>query len=231
MSLAYYNEGFMLKRIKYSVITSNIFLAFLYRFIRLYSSTFRITIENEEKWINHIENGGRVLLCTWHQQFFSAIHHFKNYRKFKPGLMISRSFDGDLISGIANRTGWYTIRGSSSKGGREALDGMIEKLTETGLAAHIVDGPRGPAGVVKAGAIRLASAADAVIVPFYTSAENAWYFRSWDRFMLPKPFARVTLRFGDMIPCPVMKNDDDFEDHRSFLEQIMLPEIHLSTAT
>jgi len=220
----------MLKRLKYSIITSKLFLDFLYRFIRLYSSTFRITIENEEGWIDHIENGGRVLLCTWHQQFFSAIHHFRNYRKYKPGLMISRSFDGDLISGIANRTGWYTMRGSSSRGGRTALSGMIEKLNETGLAAHILDGPRGPAGVVKAGAIRLASAADAVIVPFYTSSENAWYFNSWDRFMLPKPFARVTLRFGEMIPCPASENNDDFEDQRSSLEQIMLPEIHLPTA-
>ncbi|MEA3470999.1 MAG: DUF374 domain-containing protein, partial [Thermodesulfobacteriota bacterium] len=138
--------------------------------------------------------------------------------------------DGDLISGIAHRTGWYTMRGSSSKGGREALGEMIDKLIETGLAAHIVDGPRGPAGVVKAGVIRLASAANADIVPFYTYAEKAWYFNSWDRFMLPKPFARVTIRFDDMIPCPAAENDDDFEHHRSLLEQIMLPEIRLLSA-
>jgi len=176
--------------------------------------------------MTHIRKGGKILLCTWHQQFFSAIRHFKEYAPLQPGLMISRSFDGEIIAGIANRTGWYTMRGSSSRGGREALSGMIRKLKETGLAAHIVDGPRGPAGVVKAGAVRLANAAGAAIVPFYTSADRAWYFGSWDRFMLPKPFARVTIRFGDIIPWKAMENEDEFERQTKNLETTMLPSIH-----
>ena len=106
---------------------------------------------------------------------------------------------------------------------------MILKLKETGLAGHIVDGPTGPAGVVKPGAIRLASAANADIVPFYASADRAWYFGSWDRFMLPKPFARVTLRFGDMISCPTPETEEDFEHQRISLEKVMLPSIHLKT--
>ncbi len=142
--------------------------------------------------------------------------------------MISRSLDGEVITGVANRTGWYTIRGSSSRGGRKALGDMIMKLKETGLAAHIVDGPTGPAGVVKAGVVRLANAAGAAIVPFYTSADRAWYFGSWDRFMLPKPFARVTIRFGDIIPWKAMTNEAEFEMQRNTLENIMLPSIHLN---
>jgi len=104
------------------------------------------------------------------------------------------------------------------------------KLKETGLAAHIVDGPRGPAGIVKAGAVRLANAAGAAIVPFYVSADRAWYFRSWDRFMLPKPFARVTIRFGDIIPWKTMETEDEFEIQRNTLENIMSPSIHLDRA-
>jgi len=65
--------------------------------------------------------------------------------------------------------------------------------------AFIVDGPKGPSGIVKAGAIRLAHAADAVIVPFSVSAEKAWYFNSWDKFLLPKPFSKVFLRFEEII--------------------------------
>jgi hypothetical protein len=140
--------------------------------------------------------------------------------------MISRSADGEVIAGVANRTGWYTIRGSSSRGGREALQEMIERVKETGLAAHILDGPRGPAGIVKPGAIYLANAVGAVIVPFYASADKAWFFRSWDRFMLPKPFTRVTLRFGDMIPCAELKSEEDFEQKRLFLESTMRPSLH-----
>ena len=102
---------------------------------------------------------------------------------------------------------------------------MIRRLKETGFAAHILDGPTGPMGVVKAGAIQLASAAGAVMVPFYTSADRAWYFNSWDRFMFPKPFARVTIRFGELLPCPSTENSEEFEKQRVSLETIMLPGI------
>jgi len=221
---------FMSKKIKYSIITSRPFLAFFYRFIRLYSATFRLSVENEDQWIDFLTRGGRVLLCVWHQQFAPAIRYFKKYSKYKPGLMISRSTDGAIIAGVANRTGWYTIRGSSSHGGRAALHEMIRKMKETGLAAHILDGPRGPAGIAKPGAIALANAADAVLVPFYASADRAWYFKSWDRFMLPKPFARVTLRFGDMIPCTNLNTREEFEQQRKALETIMRPSLHASPA-
>ena len=215
----------MSKKHKYSIVTSKPFLFFFYRLIRLYSATFRLTVENEDQWLDYLKNVGRVLLCAWHQQFAPAISYFKKFSKFKPSLMISRSADGEIIAGVANRTGWYTIRGSSSKGGRTALHEMIRKLKETRLAGHILDGPRGPAGVVKPGVIAMASAANAAIVPFYTNADRAWYFRSWDRFMLPKPFARVTLRFGDMIPCTNLNTNEEFEHQRTVLEDIMRPSL------
>lgn len=208
-----------------SVINTKPFLSFLYRFIRSYSWTFRLTIENEEIWMNYLKKGGTVLLCTWHQQFFSAIYRFKTYAHLNPSLMISKSRDGDIIAAIANKTGWKTVRGSSSKDGRESLKEMVGNLKRYGLAAHILDGPRGPAGIVKAGIIRLADETNAVIVPFYTSADRAWFFKSWDRFMLPKPFARVTLRFGEMINFNTDHPEKDFEGKRQYLEQVMKPSL------
>ena len=163
-----------MSKIMKKTISSGWFQALVYRLIRWYAATFRLTVENEGPWKAHVKSGGRVLLCVWHQQFFSAIRHFKTYAQYAPALMISRSADGDLIAGVASRTGWRPVRGSSSRGGRSAMTEVIEKLKETGLAAHIMDGPRGPAGIVKAGAISIALAADAVIVPFYVSAEKAW---------------------------------------------------------
>ena len=203
------------------VVKSKHFLSFLYRFICAYSWTFRLTVENEEAWMDYLKVGGTVLLCVWHQQFFSAIYHFKTYAQLNPSLMISQSNDGDIIAAIANKSGWKTVRGSSSKDGREALRAMINNLKRYRLAAHIVDGPRGPAGVIKAGVISLAEATNAIIVPFYTSADRAWYFNSWDRFMLPKPFARVTLRFGAMINFHTQHQKIDFEGGRLFLEKTM----------
>jgi lysophospholipid acyltransferase (LPLAT)-like uncharacterized protein len=135
-----------------------LFHSFLYRFIRLYSATFRIQVENEKEWMDHLRNGGRVVLCTWHQQFFAIIRHFQTYRNFKPSLMISKSSDGEIVAGVAERSGWHAVRGSSSRDGREALKKMIHRLSQSGLAVHIVDGPKGPAGIVKAGVIKLAHA-------------------------------------------------------------------------
>ncbi len=186
------------------ILTSRITISLLYRFIREYSRTFRLQVENEGQWMDHVDSGGAVVLCCWHQQFFSAIRHFRDYRHYRPSLMISRSADGEIIAGVAEKTGWDVVRGSSSRGGRDALTRMAEKLKQSRVAAHIVDGPRGPAGTVKAGVIRLAQLGGAVIAPFSTRTDRAWYFNSWDRFMIPKPFARVTLRFDGLypVPCP-----------------------------
>lgn len=203
------------------ILAAESIISLLYRAIRIYSGTFRITVENEREWMDPVENGQPVVLCCWHQQFFAAIRHFRNYSPYRPPLMISKSRDGALIAGVATRTGWDIVRGSSSRGGREALGEMVEKLGKRKVAGHIVDGPRGPAGIVKAGAIRLAQQADAVIVPFYTTAERAWYFKSWDRFMIPKPFSRVTLRFGESFPVPRTNTAEEFEALRLELEGVM----------
>jgi lysophospholipid acyltransferase (LPLAT)-like uncharacterized protein len=177
--------------------------------------------------MDYLKNGESVLLCSWHQQFFSAIRHFQNYKDFNPIIMISQSKDGEIVAGIAKRSSWHPIRGSSSKGGREALKNMTANLKETKLAGHIVDGPRGPSGIVKAGVIRLAHMADAVIVPFYISADKGWLFNSWDRFLLPKPFSKVLLRFGKMIKFDKVEDKESFENQRKQLEEIMLPELRI----
>ncbi|MBF0224125.1 MAG: lysophospholipid acyltransferase family protein [Desulfobacterales bacterium] len=205
------------------IFTSEIFLDFLYNFICLYSKTFDVTVINEKKWIDYLDKGGNVLLCAWHQQFFPAIYYFRKYKKYNPCLMISRSKDGTIISGVAERIGWDIVRGSSSKGGTEALIKIIEKFKKAKLAAHILDGPRGPIGVVKPGAIQLSQATNSVIVPLYTNANRALYFNSWDKFFIPKPYSKVSIIFGDMIKFERTQSKDILETQRSNLEKIMRP--------
>lgn len=214
----------MIKKYRY-VLTQRL-EGLLYYCIRAYSWTFRLRVENEKPWMDHLQKGGRILLCCWHQQFFSAIRHFKQYAPYHPALMISKSRDGEIIARIAEKTGWRAVRGSSSRDGSQALKEMIDHLKTFGFAGHVVDGPRGPAGVVKAGVIKLAQATGAFVVPFYITADRAWFFNSWDRFLLPKPFARVTLKFGDMLDVTSGKNEDDFERQRQRLEKIMLAGLH-----
>ena len=189
--------------------------------VRMYSRTFRLTVKNETTWKNRLAEGKPVLICAWHQQFFPAIHHFGSYAAFTPAIMISQSKDGEMIAGVANRVGWFTARGSSSRGGKAALDVMIEHLKTKGFGAHILDGPTGPMGKVKAGAVKMALESGAALVPCCARAENAWFFNSWDRFMLPKPFSRVTLEFGD--PIIVDTDETDFEGLRRRLEETMSP--------
>jgi lysophospholipid acyltransferase (LPLAT)-like uncharacterized protein len=206
-----------------NLLTTKPFLAFLYRFIRLYSFTFRLKIENEAEWVAYLNQGGTVVLCAWHQQFFSAIKYFQKYRHLNPSIMISKSRDGEIIAGVASRSGWKPIRGSSSRGGAEALRTIIGRFGQSRLVGHIVDGPRGPAGKVKAGVIRLAHASGAVIIPFYTSADRAWYFNSWDNFFLPKPFSVVKISFDRMIKFKATDDSEEFEGQRMELEAIMAP--------
>ncbi len=210
----------MFKKIKF-IIYTKAFKIFAFYIIHFYGMTLKLNVVNEKRWQTLLKSGNSILLCCWHQQFISAIHHFKKYKVFNPALMISQSKDGDLIAFVANKTGWHTARGSSSRGGKNAMEHMIEHLKKYKFGAHIMDGPQGPIGKVKAGAIKMAHAGDALLVPFYVVAENAWYFNSWDRFMLPKPFSKVTIIYGEEIKFKATKDPDSFESQRSTLEETM----------
>ena len=211
-----------MKKIK-SILTSPLAAELLYRVVRAYSLTFRLTVENEETWLAYLKQDGKVLLCGWHQHIFATLRHLQSYRIYRPSIMISQSQDGEMVAGVVKKSGCLPVRGSTSRGGINALKIMIRKLNETRLAIHIVDGPTGPAGIVKDGAIYLAQAADAVIVPFYIWTDRAWTFNSWDRFFVPKPFARVKIIFGDLIKLPFAEGPEDMEKQRQQLENTMLP--------
>ena len=211
----------MIKRVLPRLISTRPAAFAAYTLIRCYSLTFRFRVEGEEGWRRHLAGGGRVLLSAWHQQFFSAIRHFKTYADRRPSLMISRSTDGELIAGVAQLTGWHPVRGSSSSGGMRALEEMIERVRHTGFGAHIVDGPRGPAGRVKPGLVSLAHGSGAAIVPFYVTADRCWHARSWDRFMIPKPGARVILRFADLIHLEATSDPTTLERQRLDVEALM----------
>lgn len=209
---------------KKRILRSPAFAWLAAQLIRVYSWTFRLTFENEQEWHDYLEQGGRVILCSWHQQFFSFIRPFRRYRAYRPGLMISRSADGNIIAGIAKQMGWKSIRGSSSRGGLQAMHEMIQHINEHRLGGHVVDGPRGPIGVVKKGVVHMARETGAMLVPIYAEASNAWTFRSWDRFFIPKPFSRVCIRFGDLIPLTQDNDDPDWlEQQRTLIQSTMLP--------
>jgi lysophospholipid acyltransferase (LPLAT)-like uncharacterized protein len=212
----------MFKKLR-RLATTEIASKIMFWLVCAYCSTFRLKIVNEEPWLKFLERGGRVLICGWHQQFFPYVYYGKKHAKYNPSMMASKSLDGEISSGIARQAGCYPVRGSSSRNGGPALREMTNRLKKHGLALLFPDGPRGPAGVSKPGAISIAQAADAVILPVYVKAEKAWHLKSWDKFMVPKPFSRVTIVFCDMIKLPPAKSAVDLENQRKMLDDILHP--------
>lgn len=189
--------------------------------IRLYLSTLRFRVVNEESVLTHLEDGGKAIAAIWHQRFFGVIGYAKKFSAFRPSAIISKSMDGELIAQVATRLGYRPVRGSSSRGGREALAAMVQDLAENPLAVHAVDGPRGPERVVKAGLIRMSQLSGAPIFPVYISVDRAWTLGSWDHFLIPKPFTRILVHWDNPICVPQQINDSTFETIRLRVEERM----------
>ncbi|MCP4673025.1 MAG: lysophospholipid acyltransferase family protein [Desulfobacula sp.] len=187
--------------------------------IKLISLTYRFKILDLEKEQEILNNKKRLVYASWHQRFFPGITFFSTRKPI--AIIISKSNDGEMIARAVDILGWYPVRGSSSRGGKQALEKIKNLALSEYKIGHIVDGPQGPFGVVKPGLIKIAQAADLPIVPTITSAQKKWIFNSWDRFMVPKPFSRIIIRFGDAIHIPSEMNKDKFEKKRLLVETQM----------
>lgn len=193
----------------------------VYWFLQLYAKTLRLQFENIEPLLKHLENKGRAIIACWHQRFFGGFYFPRAYRKF-PCIMISQSRDGDFIANVVKRMGCIPVRGSGTRGWKRGLEGMVAGIMQNGIAAHIVDGPTGPPRVIKPGLIYLAQKTGAAICGAYISCENPWIFKSWDRFMVPKPFSRVLIHAGPLKFVPQEMDDTEFERVRLRIEQEMM---------
>ncbi len=148
-----------------------------------------------------------IVLAFLHGDILSTTYAF---RGFDAAVMISLHGDGELIARVAERLGYTAVRGSSSRGGARAFLEMArgEAHRPWGITP---DGPRGPRGSVHPGVIQLAALDARPIVPFGVAFSRGWKLRSWDRFGIPAPFARVILHFGD----PIRVGTDQDRDQRS----------------
>ena len=138
--------------------------------------------------------------CFWHRCLIPCACYFHD--KIRPAVLISRSFDGELIARTIERLGFPTARGSSTRAGGSGLLALAKAVDRGYGAVFTADGPRGPVYRVKPGAVKLAQLTGYPIGIFYAHAESAWLLRSWDRFMIPKPFSRVAISWGRHIDVP-----------------------------
>jgi lysophospholipid acyltransferase (LPLAT)-like uncharacterized protein len=134
-----------------------------------------------------------IVFTVWHGHMLPGLWQ---HRGEGVAVLISEHRDGEIIAGIASGLGFRTVRGSTYRGADRALVGLVRELRAGHDVAVTPDGPRGPAGHFAPGALVAAQRAGATIVSVGIAATRAWRLRSWDGFMIPKPFARVTVAYG-----------------------------------
>jgi lysophospholipid acyltransferase (LPLAT)-like uncharacterized protein len=164
----------------------------------------------------HGFNPGREIYCFWHQCVLPCTVYF---RSTHATILISQSFDGELISRILALFGYRAVRGSSSRGGREGLIALQSVLDEGTPAIFTADGPRGPIYRSKMGPIKLAQLSGAPIGCFHLQPQHAWTIRSWDRFLVPKPFTRIAVSWGRWTTVLPEASGEDLETKREQLDE------------
>jgi hypothetical protein len=140
-----------------------------------------------------------VIYSFWHRALFPSAWL---WRKTGIAVMVSRSFDGEYFARILEKFGFVALRGSSSRGGANALLGLRSQLEHGASVALTIDGPRGPKYVAKPGPVLLARATGSPMAAFYVAVADAWVLNTWDAMMIPKPFSKALVRFGAKIRVP-----------------------------
>lgn len=161
----------------------------------LWGRTWRFEVIAEEGVVPIVfgERSPNRIFCFWHQCVLPCTVYF---RHSKAVILISRSFDGELITRTLRMFGYDAVRGSSSRGGGEGLLGLKHILQNGKTAIFTADGPRGPIYQTKMGPVRLAHLSGAPIGAFHLEPEHAWVMKSWDRFLVPKPFTRIAVSWA-----------------------------------
>jgi lysophospholipid acyltransferase (LPLAT)-like uncharacterized protein len=166
--------------------------------LALIGSTLRFEVIAEEGAIPATPPA-KGIFCFWHRCTLPCGWYF---RKFRCSILISQSFDGELIARTLGLLGYGSVRGSSSRGGAAGLL-ALKGILESGLpVVFTADGPRGPIYQTKMGPVKLAQMTGEAMCSFYLLPERAWVMRSWDRFLIPKPFSRVAVSWARAVAAP-----------------------------
>ena len=161
--------------------------------VRVLASSWRITVIQEERWRILSETKRPHVFLLWHEALLPLLWQHRNQGI---AIVVSEARDGQYLADVATSLGYRTVRGSSTRGGARALLAAVRELQAAGAVAFTPDGPRGPRRELKPGVVAAAQRGGAVIVPIHAEADRAWRLHSWDRFMIPKPLARVRITYG-----------------------------------
>jgi lysophospholipid acyltransferase (LPLAT)-like uncharacterized protein len=158
--------------------------------IELLASSWSYQLEGREQVDQLHATRTPILYAVWHSGLLPALWR---HRGEPVTLLVSQHEDGGRLVAAARKWGYDAVRGSSTRGGLRALLALTRILQGGRSVALTPDGPRGPARVAKPGAVAAAQQSGATIVPVGIAASVAWRPNSWDRFLVPRPFARVRM--------------------------------------
>ncbi|MEE8061761.1 MAG: lysophospholipid acyltransferase family protein [Gemmatimonadales bacterium] len=157
------------------------------------ASTWRIETVHQERFDEARAAGNPRVFMLWHETILPLLWH---HRGIQAAIVVSDNRDGQYLADFAKALGYRSVRGSSSKGAARALIGAVRELEAGFAVAFTPDGPRGPRREMKPGFVAAAQRGNGIIIPLWAEADRAWRLNSWDRFLIPKPFARVRVFYG-----------------------------------
>ncbi|MDQ8205341.1 lysophospholipid acyltransferase family protein [Pelagicoccus sp. SDUM812003] len=205
-----------------------LFLArLIYLIIRLLSFTYRIRIRgNRQALLGLKQRQDALILAIWHNRMFYFATYMYRYllrqRDFSMAMMSSDSKDGEIGATIGKLAGMNVVRGSSSRRGAAGLMALYRKIVKQKLSIIILpDGSKGPVYKAKVGAVALAKMTGKPILPASCWASSYWRIRSWDRMIIPKPFARIEVVVGQEFVIDRRADDEQLERDRQNLESVL----------
>lgn len=167
--------------------------------------SWRIKIIESDSVAKMTKNGGSFLIAHWHGDELGILHLLKKYHV---ACIISTSKDGDIMNKAVQLLGAETVRGSSTRGGSQALKGIIRLKKQGRRPSVAVDGPKGPIYKVKPGVFQISRLTNLPIVPISFHANRSHVFeKAWNKTRIPMPFTKVTILWGEPLP-PVQRDED-----------------------
>jgi lysophospholipid acyltransferase (LPLAT)-like uncharacterized protein len=164
--------------------------------LRALARTWRFEQENAAGWEALRAAGRPIVFAFWHGRMLPLVQH---HRDQGVAVLVSEHSDGEIITRVIERFGFRTVRGSTSRGAARALLGAIHEVAAGRDVAFTPDGPRGPAESFAPGPLIVAQRTGAPLVLVGAGTRSGWRLRSWDRFLIPKPFARIRVVYSDPI--------------------------------
>jgi lysophospholipid acyltransferase (LPLAT)-like uncharacterized protein len=181
----------------------------------------RFSVENAAAVDDLLSARTPFVLVFWHG---SMLWPWWRFRNCNTAALVSMSSDGQLLADILSRWGYAVVRGSSSRGSKEAMQAMRDIIRKGHILCVTPDGPRGPRHEMKMGAVRVAQTMSVPLVIASVGYVRCRRLRSWDRFELPLPFTRGYVHFGSPITIDPGLEGEALEEERSRLEKLMTAE-------